>query len=359
MNKDKHVILLPRKVIVGSNLIPDIPHYIKSIIAVKPPYNRFAIAIITGPNVLKLFGKKVIEVLEDSNFNVTHFIVKTPSRDEIEDLYKKVHESKPDIVLGLGGGKSIDAAKYVAAKLNKPLISMPTAASHDGISSPFSSFKGAERPTSFYTKEPDIILADTSIIVKAPPRLNKAGAGDAIAKLSAVLDWRLAHRLKGEYYGGYAASLALMSARHVIKYSHEIAKSDEPGIRILVEALISSGVAMCIAGSTRPASGSEHLFSHALDILVPRPALHGEQVGVGTIMMLYLHGKSYWRKVRTILKKIGLPVTARELGIDDYIIVKALTIAHKIRPERYTILGSDGLTWEAAERLARETGVID
>ena len=115
---------------------------------------------------------------------------------------------------------------------------------------------------------------------------------------------------------------------------------------------------MCIAGSSRPASGSEHLFSHALDILAPKPALHGEQVGIGTIMMLYLYGDPKWKKVRNVLQKIGAPITARELGISEEIIIKALTIAHTIRP-RYTILGEKGLTWEAAEKLARATGVIE
>ncbi len=114
---------------------------------------------------------------------------------------------------------------------------------------------------------------------------------------------------------------------------------------------------MCIAGSSRPASGSEHLFNHALDLVANYPALHGEQVAVGTIMMSYLHGIK-WRRIKRIVKKLGLPTTAKELGVKDVDVIKALTIAHRIRPERYTILGESGLTWEAAEKLARVTGVI-
>ncbi|HIQ10558.1 MAG TPA: iron-containing alcohol dehydrogenase, partial [Pyrodictium sp.] len=211
---------------------------------------------------------------------------------------------------------------------------------------------------SIKARTPIAIIADIKIIAKAPHRLLVAGAGDLIAKLTAVRDWRLAHRLKGEYYGEYAASLALLSAKHVIKYASIIRHGGEEAARIVVEGLISSGVAMCIAGSTRPASGSEHLFSHALDLLAPKPALHGEQVALGTIMMMYLHGGN-WRAVRATMKRLGLPVTAKELGIEDSIIIKALTIAHKIRPERYTILGETGLTWEAAEKLARVTKVIE
>jgi len=119
---------------------------------------------------------------------------------------------------------------------------------------------------------------------------------------------------------------------------------------------VASGVAMSIAGSSRPASGSEHKFSHALDEIAPKPALHGEQCGVGTIMMMYLHGGN-WQEVRNALKIIGAPVNAQELGIKEEYIIKALLHAHEIRPERYTILGT-GLTQVAAENVARITKVI-
>ncbi len=117
---------------------------------------------------------------------------------------------------------------------------------------------------------------------------------------------------------------------------------------------------MSIAGSSRPASGSEHMFSHALDrIAPPKAALHGEQCGgVGTIMMMYLHGGN-WQEIRDALKKIGgAPTNAEELGIEDKYIIEALLQAHSIRPDRYTILGN-GLTLSAAEKVARITKVIN
>ncbi len=79
---------------------------------------------------------------------------------------------------------------------------------------------------------------------------------------------------------------------------------------------------MCIAGSSRPCSGSEHQFSHALDIVASRPALHGEQCGVGTIMMAYLHSLD-WRRVRQVLRSIGAPTTAEGLGVPSEAIIKA------------------------------------
>ncbi|MDY6818525.1 MAG: iron-containing alcohol dehydrogenase, partial [Halobacteriales archaeon] len=127
---------------------------------------------------------------------------------------------------------------------------------------------------------------------------------------------------------------------------------------IVVKALVSSGVAMSIAGSSRPASGAEHLFSHQLDRIAPGEALHGHQVGVGTIMSMYLHDgeNGPWRGIRDALATIDAPTTAADLGIEPDAIIEALTTAHEIR-DRYTILGN-GIHESAAREVARRTGVI-
>jgi glycerol-1-phosphate dehydrogenase [NAD(P)+] len=150
----------------------------------------------------------------------------------------------------------------------------------------------------------------------------------------------------------------LMSSRVVIKNANDIRRLSDSGVSTLVEALISCGVAMSIAGSSRPCSGSEHLFSHALTMIAPKPALHGEQCGVGAIMCAYLHGAN-WQLIKEVLHRIGAPTTAKELNVDSQYVVEALTKAHSMRPERYTILGESGLTKEAAHKLASVTGVID
>jgi len=115
---------------------------------------------------------------------------------------------------------------------------------------------------------------------------------------------------------------------------------------------------MSIAGSSRPCSGSEHLFSHALDLIAPKPATHGQQCGVGTIMMAHVH-KMNWKRVKETLRKVGAPTTAEELGIEPEHIIQALIRAQAIRPERYTILKEKRLSRDSAKKLAKATGVID
>jgi len=128
-------------------------------------------------------------------------------------------------------------------------------------------------------------------------------------------------------------------------------------VRDLVEGLISTGVAAGIAGSSRPCSGSEHLFSHALDAIAPGRALHGEQCGIGTIMMAKLQGLD-WQRVRRALKSVKTPTRASDTELSDDEIVRALVKARSIRPDRYTILSKVKFTSQTARELARETGVI-
>ncbi len=126
--------------------------------------------------------------------------------------------------------------------------------------------------------------------------------------------------------------------------------------RTVVEALISSGVAAGIAGSSRPCSGSEHLFSHALEYITNK-GLHGERCGLGTVMMAKLHGLDY-EKIIDTLKIINAPTTAYELGISKEDIVKALMLAKDIRPERYTILHKINMDKDKAFELAKSTRII-
>jgi glycerol-1-phosphate dehydrogenase [NAD(P)+] len=260
-------------------------------------------------------------------------------------------------IVGLGGGKSIDVGKLAAHRSGLQFFSVPTSASSDGMSSPFASIHGTRRHYSFTARPPIGILADVEVISKAPKRLLAAGCGELISKLTAVRDWRLAHQVTGEYYGGYAANLALMSAKVVLDSSKRIGSYDKDAVRDIVEALISAGVAGGIAGSSRPCSGAEHLFSHYLDAVAPGLGLHGEKCGLATIMVAKLH-RFEWEKVRAALRDVHAPIRASQLGLTDEQVVEALVNAPTVRPDRFTILSRAKLTADSARELARSTGVI-
>jgi len=346
-----HCMELPREVIIGNGTINRVAE-----ISQRLGFKQSAL-IITGTRSCDIAGKTVQDLLEQSGMIVDTFIVETATIKDVQVVEEKIRILKPQVVLGVGGGTKIDVAKLSSARQKVPFISVPTTASHDGIVSPLSSVKGFEKPYSVMAQAPMAIIADTDIIRQAPWRSIISGCGDVIAKCTAVKDWKLGHEEKNEYYGEYSASLALMSAELIMRNVELIRPENEEGLRVLIEALISCGVSMSIAGSSRPCSGSEHLFSHALDIINQKHAMHGEQCGVGAIMMAYLH-KADWRRIEDALKKLGAPTTACELGVENEDVIKALEMAATIRPERYTILHKLNLKREVYGETAKVTGVI-
>lgn len=342
---------LPREVLVGDGTIKSVGE-----IALRLGFTKSAL-IVAGQKTYGVAGKTVKELLEQEGLEVNIFLVGSSTIEDVAAVEEKIRVLKPQVVFGVGGGTKIDVAKLSAAHQEIPFISVPTTASHDGIASPLSSIKGFEKPYSVMAQAPIAIIADTNIISQAPWRLAVSGCGDVIAKFTAVRDWKLAHEETNEYYGGYAASLALMSAKLVMENADSIKRENEEGLRVLIEALISCGVSMSIAGSSRPCSGSEHLFSHALEMIKPNHSLHGERCGVGTIIMAHLH-RANWKRIKDTLKKLGAPTNAKDLGIENEDLMRALELAGTIRRERYTILNKSTLNHDACKRLVKVTEVI-
>ncbi len=345
---------LPRDVLIGHGVLEEISRVCKHLGV------RKKAVIVTGVHhTKKIAGEKVLEILSEAGYEVNLEEVPSISVESLEHVKNVSSAKKAKFILGVGGGSVIDTAKIASFELGIPFISVPTIASHDGIVSPRASMKDKDKgnTVSIQANAPLAVVADTKIISSAPYRFTAAGCGDLLANYTAIRDWRLAQRLRNAEFSSYAAALSEMTANMVMENVTEIKQKDEQSAWIVVKALVSSGVAISIAGSSTPASGSEHKFSHALDMIAENPALHGEQCGVGTIMMTYLHGEN-WQRVKAVLKEIGAPTTAKDLGVKEEHIIEALTLAHKINPGRYTILGDSGLTYEAAERLAVVTGVI-
>jgi len=346
-----HVMELPRVVIVGSEVAGKIGSSIADLELGK------TCLIVSGPNVHHLSERRIGPSLIEAGFRFRWEVDGPSTFSEVERIAMLAAEEQADFLIGVGGGRSIDLAKLAAYNCKIPFVSVPTSASHDGISSPFGSVRGLDRPYSIVAKPPIAIIADTDLISRAPRKLLISGCGDLISKKTAVKDWELSYVRTGEYFGRYSANLALLSANMIMEDAGIISSISSEGISVVVEALISSGVAAGIAGSSRPCSGSEHLFSHAMDIVAPGKGMHGEKCGMGTIMMAKLHGLDYG-EIRKTLRIIGSPVKASEIGATSDEVVKALVLARSIRKERYTILEEAKLNEESAKKLAQDVGVI-
>ena len=340
---------LPRLIVVGEKNINDIGSFLKSLKNIKK------VSLVSGNNVKKIVQNKIESSLSASKIQMVWHLAKTNDKKSIQQIEQNVGKSKSELIVGVGGGRSVDIAKIIGFNLDLPFVSIPTSASHDGIASPFVSIKG-NKPHSLVATAPLGVFVDVDIIKKAPKKLLASGCGDLIAKITAVRDWQLGRDKTGEYYGRYSADLALMSAKILMEHSSRFSKKGLD-VREVVEALISAGVASCIAGSSRPCSGAEHLFSHAVDKLEPGIGLHGEKCGIGAIMIAKLQGQD-WKKIVKTLKSVGAPTTAKEIGLKSEVLAKALTIAQSLRPERYTILKEVNMNGNKAINLAKSTKVL-
>lgn len=343
-----HVMELPRRIVIGEKIIEGVGLFIAKLT------NSHKISLVSGDHVRKITYKKVEKSLADSKIKSVWHISANNDIESAKKIQNDIKKDSSDLIVGIGGGRSVDIAKMIAFNLKKSFVSIPTSASHDGIASPFVSLRG-DKPHSIIATAPLGVFVDIEILKKAPRKLLASGCGDLMAKVTAVRDWELARDNTGEYFGTYAANLASMSAKIVIENSKNFKK--KPDVRMIVEALISAGVAACIAGSSRPCSGAEHLFSHALDYLVPGVGLHGEKCGIGSILISKLQGQD-WQKIVTMLKNVGAPTTAKQIGLKPEILAKALVMAPSLRPERYTILNQVNMTEEKAIKLAKSTGVL-
>lgn len=249
-------------------------------------------------------------------------------------------------VVGIGGGKALDTAKYVATLANIPYYAAPTSLSNDGFCSPQSSLTVDGKRKSLAAHLPWAVIIDTGACLRAPEVLWASGVGDLVAKLTATVDWKLSFHATGEIVDDFAA---LLSDATVYQFAARPARDDD-GIRVLGTALMLNGIAMEIAGSSRPASGAEHLISHALDRISARPRLHGLQVGCAAYLMAHLQGGTHAELIGGILDGAGFWDHLRH---DPFPLAEwraAFALAPSIKPGYYTVLSIQD-QWPAAAGL--------
>jgi glycerol-1-phosphate dehydrogenase [NAD(P)+] len=203
---------LPRLIVVGENNLNEFGEFLFSLNKPKK------ISLISGINVKKILKNKIERSLKFKKIKFVWHTSKDNQINSLNQIQKDVKKDRSDIVVGIGGGRSVDTAKLVSFNLDLPFVSVPTAASHDGMASPFVSVK-SDKPHSIVASAPLGVFVDIDVIKKAPTKLLSSGCGDLISNIIAVKDWQLGHEKTGEYYGMYSADLAMMSAKIVMENS--------------------------------------------------------------------------------------------------------------------------------------------
>lgn len=341
-------IAIPTLLKVEAGALENIGTYLKE--------NRFQkVVIYFGNGLIDMFGYKVLDSLRDAGIEVLEYCeLDTVDMDDIIKLAFRLPNSTQAII-GLGGGKVIDAAKYMGFLRKLPFISVPTSASSDGFSSASASLIINGRRSSVPARLAYGIIVDTEVIKSAPAKFLYSGIGDMVSKITALYDWQFEEEHGAAQVNDFAMMIAKKAVNSFVRTPFESIQ-DKIFLKELLDSLAMSGIANEIAGSSAPTSGSEHLISHALDKILEAPQLHGIQVGIATYLMSRVQNHRYQR-IHTVFTKTGFwdYVCTLDLNVEDY--KKAIDLAPSIKPFRHTYLHEEQ-NRELAKQLLDEDEVL-
>ncbi len=281
------------------------------------------------------------------------------SHDAAAALGKELRSGEYEAVAGIGGGKTIDVTKFAAHMAGIPMVCVATSLAHDGIASPISTLVHESGSGSYGVVPPVAVVVDLDRVRAAPPGLATAGIGDVVSNLSAIADWEMSAADTGEPIDGLAVAMA-RTAAHAVLHQPGSARSDE-FLAVLAEALILSGMAMAVAGSSRPSSGGDHEIMHAINQLFPGTASHGELAGLGALFCWHLRQDArQLAATRSCLERHGLPTSPGQVGLTAEQFTRAVVHAPATRPGRYTILERMAMTpAQIASHVEEYVGAID
>lgn len=344
----KSSISIPALLKVGKGALKNIGTYMRET-------GLDQVVIFFGNGLIELFGTDVMKSLKNENIHVLEY--QELDSVDIDDIIKLAFSmpNKTKAVISIGGGKVIDAGKYVAFLKNLPFISVPTSSSTDGFASASASLIVNGKRNSVPAKLAYGIIVDTDVIRTAPERFIYSGIGDMVSKITALYDWIFEEAHGVSQVNDFAVMIAKKAVNSFVRTPYETIK-DELFLKELLDSLSMSGIANEIAGSSAPTSGSEHLISHALDKILEVPELHGLQVGIATYIMAKVQDHRYVR-VNTVFTDTGFweYAASRKMRKEDFI--RAIDMAPSIKPHRYTYLHEEKYR-EAAKKLVMEDEVL-
>ncbi len=346
-----HQFRLPYHLIVDEGIFGRIPLVMEDI---DPTIAEKKTIIVTEENLKKIF-ETTLAGIEKSFPKSEMYLIQQASYDNAVALAKYITMNDIQIVIGFGGGTVLDLAKFAAFVSKAKLISLPTTLSNDSLASPVSVLgtEGKARKT-FKCTIPDAILVDANIIMSAPERQLLSGIGDTVSKYTALNDWKIAHVKGADHVDDFAYMISKM-AFNSIAYNDQKELKSVDFIKRLTQALVMGGLAMEIAGTSRPSSGSEHHFCHALEenyadkVSVP----HGIAVAMGSYGACKFQERNI-AKITRIIKEYNIPVVPSDWKITEEIFIGAWQGASASRADRYTILNETDLSTERLSKLYYE-----
>ena len=306
------------------------------------------VAVVVGPGL----GEEIAASLRGNLDNAVLWPTDAGGVEDATVLGRRLREGFYDAVVGIGGGRTLDVAKYAASLSGLPMVAVATSLAHDGLASPVASLEDGGHKRSYGVQMPIAVVVDLDYVRRSEAAMRRSGIGDAVSNLSAIADWRLAERVRGEAVDGVAVTFARTAATSIVHREDGI--GDDAFLIALAEALVLSGLAMATAGSSRPCSGGDHEILHAIDHLYPGTAGHGELAGAASLFTAFLRDEpGLCGGLSACLERHGLPRTPADLGLSEEEFAAAVVHAPHTRPDRYTILEHLALDERAARQRVR------
>ncbi|HKE67425.1 MAG TPA: iron-containing alcohol dehydrogenase family protein [Micromonosporaceae bacterium] len=299
---------------------------------------RGRVAVVLGTGI----GPDLVDQVSKSLPAADLLSIDAGTYDSAIALAERLKAPEYDAVVGVGGGKIIDTVKYAASQRGMSMVAVATSLAHDGLASPVSTLAHLGGYPSYGVHIPIAVVVDLDIVARSPAYQIRSGIGDELSNLSACADWELSHAITGEPIDGLALSLARTGAEAVLDHPGTI--TDVDFLATLARSLVLGGVAMAVAGSSRPCSGACHEITHALTARHPDAASHGVSAGLGALFAMFLrtrvdtaHGPTF-RRMASALGRHGVPRRPADIGLTATEFADVVAFAPATRPGRYTIL---------------------